>query len=73
MITRDAKIANISNEDWDNVLDINLKGTFLMCQAFCEPNRLTSLLLNSSNNEDDNATKNSSKHMGKGGSIINIG
>ena len=72
-ITRDAKIANISNEDWDNVLDINLKGTFLMCQAFCEPNRLTSLLLNSSNNEDDNDTNNSNNHMGKGGSIINIG
>ena len=67
-------MANISNEDWDNVLDINLKGTFLMCQAFCEPNRPTSLLLNSSNNEDDNdATINSNNHMGKGGSIINIG
>ena len=69
-ITRDAKIANISNEDWDNVLDINLKGTFLMCQAFCEPNRLTSLLLSGN---DDNATNNSNNHMGKGGSIINIG
>ena len=76
-ITRDAKMANISNEDWDNVLDINLKGTFLMCQAFCEPNRLPSLLLSGSdmnNNENDyNATINSNNHMGKGGSIINIG
>ena len=71
-ITRDAKVSNISNEDWDNVLDINLKGTFLMCQAFCEPNRLTSLLLRGNDrnyNEDDD----SNNHMSKGGSIINIG
>ena len=57
-ITRDAKLAHLSNEHWDSVLNVNLKGTFLMCQQFCEPNRLKSLL----------------RPMGgTGGSIINIG
>lgn len=57
-ITRDAKIANLSTNDWDSVLDVNLKGTFLMCQKFCEPRRLQSLLM---------------PVGGTGGSIINIG
>ena len=56
-ITRDGLTSNLSNEDWDSVIDVNLKGTFLMCQAFCKPNRLNSLLLDSR----------------IGGSIINIG
>ena len=30
---------SISEEDWDRVLDINLKGTFLCCQAVIEPMR----------------------------------
>jgi NAD(P)-dependent dehydrogenase (short-subunit alcohol dehydrogenase family) len=33
-ITRDGWISNLSNDDWDSVLDINLKGTFLMCREF---------------------------------------
>lgn len=57
-ITRDAKLANLSNEHWDSVLNVNLKGTFLTCQQFCEPNRLQSLLRPAG---------------GTGGSIINIG
>ena len=32
-IIRDNLIANISEEDWDLVLDVNLKGAFLLCQA----------------------------------------
>ena len=43
-ITRDGLTSNLSNEDWDSVIDVNLKGTFHMCRAFCEPNRLRSLL-----------------------------
>lgn len=57
-IARDAKLANLSNEDWESVLNVNLKGTFLMCQQFCEPYRLQSLLR---------------PVGGTGGSIINIG
>jgi 3-oxoacyl-[acyl-carrier protein] reductase len=34
-ITRDGWISNLSaNDDWDSVLDSNLKGTFLMCREF---------------------------------------
>jgi NAD(P)-dependent dehydrogenase (short-subunit alcohol dehydrogenase family) len=29
----DVAVADISEEDWDRVLGINLKGTFLMCKA----------------------------------------
>jgi 3-oxoacyl-[acyl-carrier protein] reductase len=32
-IIRDNLIANIAEEDWDIVLDVNLKGAFLFCQA----------------------------------------
>ena len=59
-ITRDSKISNLSIDDWEDVINVNLKGTFLMCQAFCRTDRLTSLL------------KNSDKRA-VGGSIINIG
>lgn len=65
-ITRDSRVSNLSDEDWDDVLDVNLKGTFLTCRAFCEPSRLNSLLLGGSSGD----TKNP---MGIGGSIINIG
>lgn len=60
-ITRDGRLANITDEDWDKVLDVNLKGTFSMCQEFCVPTRLSKLL----------GGKGSSR--GTGGSIINIG
>jgi len=42
-ITKDAKISSLSDADWDNVLGVNLKGTFLMCQAFCDPCRLANM------------------------------
>jgi NAD(P)-dependent dehydrogenase (short-subunit alcohol dehydrogenase family) len=32
-IIRDNLISNITEQDWDQVLDINLKGAFLCCQA----------------------------------------
>lgn len=32
-IIRDNLISNISEQDWDQVIDVNLKGTFLCCQA----------------------------------------
>jgi len=34
-ITRDTLLMRMSEEEWDAVLDINLKGTFLFTQAFC--------------------------------------
>jgi 3-oxoacyl-[acyl-carrier protein] reductase len=32
-VTRDTLIARMSDEDWDAVLDTNLRGTFHMCRA----------------------------------------
>lgn len=45
-ITRDAKVSNLSDQDWEDVIGINLKGTFNLCQAFCENERVVSLLTN---------------------------
>jgi len=36
-ITRDGLIIRMSEEDWDLVMDINLKGTFLMTKAAARP------------------------------------
>ena len=43
-VTRDGLISKITEEDYDNVLNTNLKGTFLTCQAFCNPKRLDHIL-----------------------------
>ena len=72
-ITRDGKVSNLSNDDWDDVLDINLKGTFLMCQRFCEPSRAATMLKRANDGdtaEENNCTNNNTP---VGGSIINIG
>jgi len=33
-ITRDAFVGNLTEQDWDQVINVNLKGTFNMCQSF---------------------------------------
>ena len=66
-ITRDGLIQNITEADYDNVLDVNLKGTFLACQAFCASKRLDGLL-----GFDEKKRHNSSSKTCSG-SIINIG
>lgn len=38
-ITRDKLLRGMSESDWDDVIAVNLKGTFLMCKAFVEPMR----------------------------------
>jgi NAD(P)-dependent dehydrogenase (short-subunit alcohol dehydrogenase family) len=38
-ITRDAFVTKMVDRDWDDVLDVNLKGTFLACQEFLCPER----------------------------------
>lgn len=45
-ITRDAKVSNISSQNWEDVIGVNLKGTFHTCQAFCDIKRVNSLLIN---------------------------
>jgi len=57
-ITKDGLMHTISLHDYETVLDVNLKGTFLACQAFCAPPRLQSIC---------------DSTMEKGVSIINIG
>jgi 3-oxoacyl-[acyl-carrier protein] reductase len=36
-VTRDTLVLRMSDEDWDRVLDTNLKGAFLMCRAALKP------------------------------------
>ncbi len=36
-VTRDGLLMRMSEEDWDTVLDTNLKGAFLFTQAFSRP------------------------------------
>jgi NAD(P)-dependent dehydrogenase (short-subunit alcohol dehydrogenase family) len=38
-ITRDSFVTNMEDRDWDQVLDVNLKGTFLLCQEFLSAER----------------------------------
>lgn len=33
-ITRDGWVTNLSTDDWDSVINVNLKGTFLTCREF---------------------------------------
>lgn len=39
-ILRDSWVSKITLESWDDVLDVNLKGTFLACQAFLDQERI---------------------------------
>lgn len=43
-ITRDGFIHDLTEENYDDVLDTNLKGTFHSIQAFCRPDRLEKIL-----------------------------
>jgi len=73
-ITRDGLIHNINEEEFDKVLNTNLKGTFLTCQAFCQPQRLDTILgeTNKDDTEKHDDPKSSSMSVNSA-SIINIG
>jgi NAD(P)-dependent dehydrogenase (short-subunit alcohol dehydrogenase family) len=53
-ITRDNFIGNLSDADWDDVLDVNLKGTFHTCQSFVE-NRLNNAAIDDADISDEAA------------------
>lgn len=48
-ITRDNWLSKLTLEDWDSVLDVNLKATFLTCQAFLDKERVDTKLAGISN------------------------
>ena len=63
-ITRDNWVSNISLTDWDDVMNVNLKGTFLMCQHFLHPQRLQ---------KQQHALKTTTPSSSDAMSIVNIG
>jgi len=60
-ITRDKVIHDMSELDFDSVINVNLKGTFLTCQAFSSTQRVQDILTYTSNRQN------------LGASIVNIG
>jgi NAD(P)-dependent dehydrogenase (short-subunit alcohol dehydrogenase family) len=61
-ITRDGWISKMSVDDFDTVIDVNLKGTFLACQAFLDPRRFKDTSIGEVGNADVPSS-----------SIVNIG
>lgn len=66
-ITRDALIDNMSVESFDDVVGVNLRGTWLACKYFCADDRLRLLL------QEQESTSISTSTDDRGASIINIG
>ena len=66
-ITRDALIDNMSVESFDDVVGVNLRGTWLACKYFCADDRLRLLL------QEQESTSMSTSTDDRGASIINIG
>lgn len=66
-ITRDALIDNMSVESFDDVVGVNLRGTWLACKYFCADDRLRRLL------QEQESTSISTSTDDRGASIINIG
>lgn len=71
-ITRDGWVAKLDEKAWDSVIDVNLKGTFLMSQAFVrERAKAASGVLS----EDKRQQQQEGEHQQQphaSGSIINI-
>ena len=85
-ITRDGLVPNMSIDDFDSVIDVNLKGTWLACKYFCAEDRLAALQKHYQElvaEEDNNYSSEQSSGIGTttttvrasdgGASIINIG
>ena len=72
-ITRDALIDNMSVDSFDDVIGVNLRGTWLACKYFCASDRLRLLreeLLRQSGGIGDDRHSRSTDY---GASIVNIG
>mmetsp|Transcript_3915 Transcript_3915/g.5271 ORF Transcript_3915/g.5271 Transcript_3915/m.5271 type:complete len:340 (-) Transcript_3915:122-1141(-) len=76
-ITRDTLFTKMSVDDFEKVMDVNLKGTFLTCKEFCSSERLEKLSLTDSSEtllDRDNARRRRRRRRSIiGGSIVNIG
>jgi len=68
-ITRDGWVSNMKMEDWNDVIDVNLKGTFLTCRSFLDQERMGRWMLSA--NVDQETTGISSAHSAM--SIVNLG
>ncbi len=64
-ITRDNWISRMEMAEWDDVLDVNLKGTFLTCRQFLDQERADTLF--------PKMHPNDSIHSRPEASIVNIG
>jgi NAD(P)-dependent dehydrogenase (short-subunit alcohol dehydrogenase family) len=73
-ITRDNFVNALTEEDWDQVIDVNLKGTFNMCQSFLRhlpvvlPDAASATFDSADDDENDGTTTIIST-----ASIINVG
>eukprot|EP00980_Cylindrotheca_fusiformis_P007318 scaffold1525_cov142-Cylindrotheca_fusiformis.AAC.118 len=48
-ITKDNWISKLSLADWDDVMDVNLKATFLTCKSFLDEQRVNAKILGANN------------------------
>jgi len=72
-ITRDSFITKMTMEQWKDVMDVNLTGTFLTCREFIrQHNEMTLTMQNNSNN--NNSTRATTKTTTTTtASIVNVG
>ena len=72
-ITRDDFIGRMSEQDYDDVLDVNLKATFLLCRHFCDEGRIQRLFPITSTTTTTEDSESSSDDVRRYGSIVNVG
>ena len=71
-ITRDALIDNMSVDSFDDVIGVNLRGTWLACKYFCANDRLR-LLREELHRQQSGGIGDDSRSTDYGASIVNIG
>jgi 17beta-estradiol 17-dehydrogenase / 3alpha(17beta)-hydroxysteroid dehydrogenase (NAD+) / 3-oxoacyl-[acyl-carrier protein] reductase alpha subunit len=77
-ITRDDLIGRMNESDWDEVLDVNLKATYLLCRHFCDDERVERLFPKISSSSSSLpgigiVEELLEEDVGGGASIVNVG
>jgi NAD(P)-dependent dehydrogenase (short-subunit alcohol dehydrogenase family) len=73
-ITRDDFVGRMSEKDYDDVLNVNLKATWLLCRHFCDQQRMQQLFPPSTTKAiDGSQTSSLSRLASDYGSIVNVG